>query len=290
MDPRNATDTSVGETEGGGLRRYGLTKAGVGLHVESRIEPRGPVTMAPLSEHLLLVQIGRPSRMTCLRRHRCGPGDASLLPVGFSGSWVDETPRQVLSVRLAPALLRIAADDLGLPPESAGLSLQHHFRDERVEHIVHALEADRAADRPNGRLYTESLGLALAAHLLRHHAAPVEPRSQLSRAQLRRIEDYIEAHLDQNLSLVRLARLVDVSTSHFRTLFKRTIGLPVHQYVIQRRVERAKRLLLEGTLPASQVALEAGFSHQSHMARAMRRHVGVTPTVFARSAPGRSAR
>ena len=74
-----------------------------------------------------------------------------------------------------------------------------------------------------------------------------------------------------------------VSASHLRALFKRTVGTPVHEYVIQRRVERARALLLRGDLPASQVALDAGFSHQSHMARCMRRVLGVTPATIARS-------
>jgi AraC family transcriptional regulator len=71
-----------------------------------------------------------------------------------------------------------------------------------------------------------------------------------------------------------------LSTAHLKTLFRRSMGLPVHAYVIQRRVERAKLLLLRGELPASQVALEAGFAHQSHMARHMRRLLGVTPAVL----------
>ncbi|WP_224249360.1 helix-turn-helix transcriptional regulator [Hyalangium gracile] len=78
--------------------------------------------------------------------------------------------------------------------------------------------------------------------------------------------------------------MVDISASHLKTLFKRSTGLPVHEYVIQRRVERARSLLMRGELPAGQVALEAGFSHQSHMARCMRRVLGVTPkAVMART-------
>jgi AraC family transcriptional regulator len=66
-------------------------------------------------------------------------------------------------------------------------------------------------------------------------------------------------------------------------LFKRSFGVPVHEYVIQRRVERARTLLLRGALPASQVALDAGFSHQSHMARCMRRVLGITPAAIVKS-------
>ena len=92
------------------------------------------------------------------------------------------------------------------------------------------------------------------------------------------------AHLRDDLVLGRLARLAGFSASHFSVLFKRAAGLPVHEYVIQRRVERARTLLLRGDLPASQVALETGFAHQSHMARCMRRLLGLTPTAVLREA------
>ncbi|MCE9670563.1 AraC family transcriptional regulator [Myxococcus stipitatus] len=264
------------------MSRRAEGRAWGGLRVESRTAPPGRVLLTALPEHVLSLHVGPPARLTCHSRQRYVAGDTSLFPEGFSGTWVEEAPRREVRVRLAPALLRSVAEDLGLPPFRATLSLQHRFRDARVEHIVQALEADRASGRPNGRLYTEGLGLALASHLLRHFAAPGATQRPFSPLQARRVRDYIEAHLDQNLSLVRLARVVDLSTSHFRTLFKRTFGLPVHQYVIQRRVERARMLLQEGGLPLAQVALEAGFAHQSHLARHMRRLVGVAPSAFAR--------
>jgi AraC family transcriptional regulator len=95
--------------------------------------------------------------------------------------------------------------------------------------------------------------------------------------QFRRLAAFIEEHLDEDLSIARLAGSAAISASHFKMLFKRTTGMPVHQYVVQRRVERARTLLASGDLSASQVALAAGFAHQSHMARAMRRLLGVTP-------------
>jgi AraC family transcriptional regulator len=130
----------------------------------------------------------------------------------------------------------------------------------------------------------EGLGLALAAHLLGRYTTPHPQPRGLSKPQLRRVTEYIEEHIDQNLSLSRLASVATVSASHLKTLFKRSTGLTVHEYVIQRRVERAKALLLRGELPVGQVALAAGFSHQSHMARWMRRVLGVTPMSVARQA------
>jgi AraC family transcriptional regulator len=100
----------------------------------------------------------------------------------------------------------------------------------------------------------------------------------LSPAQRSRLLDFIESYLDQPLSLQRLARVSGTSASHLKTLFKRSMGVSVHAYVVQRRVARARQLLLAGEMPSSQVALESGFAHQSHMARCIRRLLGVTPS------------
>jgi AraC family transcriptional regulator len=172
------------------------------------------------------------------------------------------------------------------------LEPRHQFRDPQIEHIAWALDADRRAAHGNGTLYTESLGLALAVHLLGRYTSPAGFRRAaarihgrgLSSLQHRRVVAFIEEHLDEDLSIARLAAVTAISASHFKTLFKRTAGVPVHEYVIQRRVERAKTLLSRGDLPASQVALSAGFAHQSHMARAMRRLLGTTPRAIANSA------
>jgi AraC family transcriptional regulator len=115
---------------------------------------------------------------------------------------------------------------------------------------------------------------------------PAPPPGGLSQRQLRVVVEYIEEHLDRDLSLARLARVAGVSASHLKTLFKRSTGQPVHTYVVQQRVHRAATLLARGELPASQIALETGFSHQSHMARCMRRVLGVTPGAVARSRAG----
>ena len=74
-----------------------------------------------------------------------------------------------------------------------------------------------------------------------------------------------------------VAAVAGLSPSHFKSLFRASVGLPVHQYLIRRRVERAKSLLGEGRMPISQIAFETGFAHQSHLARHMRRVLGLSP-------------
>jgi AraC family transcriptional regulator len=99
----------------------------------------------------------------------------------------------------------------------------------------------------------------------------------LARRVAMRVIDYIDAHLDTSLTLAELADVADLSVPHFKVLFRATFDRPVHRYVIEKRIERAKTLLMQGTLPISRIALDCGFAHASHMAHWMKRTLGVTP-------------
>ncbi|WP_438030631.1 helix-turn-helix domain-containing protein [Sorangium sp. So ce233] len=266
----------------------GAPRSRLGMRLEVLTTPAGVISIEAADDHRLKVHAGSPVRGWCgPHRFVCTRGDIDLLPAGYSHAWEEEDAGTSLILHLSPSLLRRAAMDMGRNPDTVGLDPRHQLRDPQVEHIAWALDAERVAGYPSGLLYTESLGLALAVHLLGRAAAPSRSPRGLSRQQLRRVTAYIEEHLDQSLSLERLAGVAEISASHLKTLFKRSTGLPVHEYVVQRRVERAKALLLRGDLPASQVAIEAGFAHQSHMARCMRRVLGVTPTALAGRSPAR---
>jgi AraC family transcriptional regulator len=241
--------------------------------------------LAPLAEHRLKIHAGPPVRGACsVHRFLYTRGDIDIQPPGYSDKWEEYQPNTSLIVHVSCGLLRRAAEQIDLDPGRAVLEVQHQFRDEQIEHIAWALDVDRRSAQPNGSLYTESLGLALAVHLLGRYrlprrdtpVSPIRGRG-LSAVQLRRLVAFIEEHLDEDLSIARLAASTAISASHFKALFKRTTGIPVHRYVIQRRVERARDLLVAGELSTSQVALAAGFAHQSHLARAMRRLLGVAP-------------
>jgi AraC family transcriptional regulator len=103
----------------------------------------------------------------------------------------------------------------------------------------------------------------------------------LPKYKLRAVIDYIREHLDAELSLDHLAAVTHLSPYHFARLFKNSTGLPPHQYVVARRVERAKELLRQRDgLSLADVAVEVGFSSQSHFTRHFKRLVGVTPRRF----------
>jgi AraC family transcriptional regulator len=129
----------------------------------------------------------------------------------------------------------------------------------------------------------------LAVHLIRHVLAPRQPEGgrdgALPRGRLRAVVEYIEEHLDIGLSLEQMARVARLSAYHFARQFKAATGLPPHQFVITRRVERAKHLLQTGTdLSLAEVAAHAGFSDQSQFSHHFKRLVGVTPGQFRISA------
>ncbi|MDB4976854.1 MAG: Transcriptional regulator [Myxococcaceae bacterium] len=251
----------------------------------------GLIELSATQTHRVRVHDGAPTRGACNRQSFLYThGDVDVLPVGFADAWHEQDAGASLLLDVPPALLRRAAEDMGLDPARAGVELRHQIRDPQIEHLARALDAHQRAGSPSGRLYEDCLGLALAVHLLGRYPAPSRSPRGLSKPQLSRLTEFIGAHLDQELSLERLAAVVGISASHLKTLFKHSTGLPVHAYVTQARVQRARALLQGSDLPASQVALEAGFAHQSHMARCMRRVLGVVPTSIARPARSRRER
>ena len=122
-------------------------------------------------------------------------------------------------------------------------------------------------------------GLHLAALLgkpadLAHHP---RIRGGLPPRALRRVREYIEAHLEETISIDALAGIVGLSKYHFARAFKQSEGLTPHDYLLQCRVRRAQELLANTDLPLSEIALASGFSDQSHCARRFRERVGITP-------------
>lgn len=212
------------------------------------------------------------------------PYDFDLVPGGANGVWEDHADCDMVSVRLAPGLLSSTAEALALPGGRAELAPKIGARDPLVEHVVRALMAELQAPAPAGRIYADSLATALTTRLLQNFAAVgFAGRQTLSKPQVRRIVDFVEANLDGELTLDQLAEVAGMSVPHLTTLFRRTMGQSVHAYVMERRVQRARSLLLSGKSTIAQVALETGFAHQSHLARWMRRLLGVTPSEVLRA-------
>jgi len=110
-------------------------------------------------------------------------------------------------------------------------------------------------------------------------------RGGLSPRALRRVKEHIEANIDKRISVDSLAALANLSVCYFVRVFKQSAGVTPHDYVIRRRVERAKALLSATDLSLSEIALMAGFADQSHCARRFREHVSMSPRTYRWSIP-----
>jgi AraC family transcriptional regulator len=132
-----------------------------------------------------------------------------------------------------------------------------------------------------GQLYAETMVTALSVHLMQYYSSRKQNLSEytdgLSKYKLNQVIDYINAHLDKNLSLTELAELAQMSTHYFSQLFKQSTGIAPHQYVIHCRVKRAKELVFQGKISIAEIAQIVGFANQSHLNFHFKRLLGTTP-------------
>jgi AraC family transcriptional regulator len=156
-------------------------------------------------------------------------------------------------------------------------------RDDRLTTLLQAVREEVREGCPSGRLYAESMSLALLAYLAGRYASSRhldDSETPLSRDQKRGLVDYIRANLTSNISVTELAGLVQMSPSHFARVFKASFGVTPYRFVMQERIEGAKDMLASAKLSASQVAMAFGFSSQSHFVKVFRQFTGVTPKQY----------
>jgi AraC family transcriptional regulator len=261
------------------------------VHAEITSFQPGLTQMSPRPYAVMCMHLGPSVEVTCIRsgrvrRGREVAGDLDIVPAETQCSWETKQAGSTLVMTVPQALLRAVATELDLDPAQIELADRFQLRDPQLEHIGWALKADIEAGSPGGRLYRESLGTALAARLLQRHTVRSLPmrdlKGGLSGVKLKQLVAHIEDNLESDLSLVEIAEVAGLSVSHLKTLFRQSTGVPVHQYVLRRRVERAKQLLHDDTLSITQIAFATGFAHQSHLARHMRKILGTTPAAIRR--------
>jgi AraC family transcriptional regulator len=244
-----------------------------------------------MPHHVVGVHVGPPVVARCVtseyRLSRVqAHGDADVIPAGLEGQWTDESDCTILSIWISEPFAARTLNQLDLKPGHARIRPQLQMRDPRFQHLAWALRAELEADECSDPLYAESLCTAMVVRLIDGDvtsASLANKRRTLAPRTTAKIVEFIEDNLDQRLTLDELAALAQLSVPHFKVLFRETLGAPVHRYVIQRRVERAKALLMQGKLSTSQIALDTGFAHQSHMAHWMNRLLGLTPREIAKA-------
>ncbi|MEM7730411.1 MAG: AraC family transcriptional regulator [Pseudomonadota bacterium] len=202
------------------------------------------------------------------------PGDLEL---------VAENPAWECLIELQPdrAIDLMAERFDGALPDLPSYDIRHDHRTFTLAEF--AIDHLRSGDQD--RLYVEGLGIAMMGRAIVGFDREVRPvPTRGTDARVARTIDYAEANLSEPLSIAELAAVAGMSPSWFRDCFRTATGMPVHAYVRERRLQRARRLLtdtprapLAARPSIQQVAHACGFADQSHLTRAFKRRFGVTP-------------
>jgi len=236
--------------------------------------------------HLVLVTLSGGARHQEVRAE-CGhrysgedfSGAVSFVPAGCTRELVmQDVQARWASISLAPDLL-----DEGIGPRALDLPTFTNVRDPFIASLLG--EFTRLADAAQlDASYSEAMALALGHHLARRYgnlrtAGEANAPRRLPAWRMRKVVDYIEAHLDQPISVRELAEQARLSVRHFHRTLRASTGMSPLDFIQARRIERARRRLLEGA-PIAQLSREVGFASPSHFARTFRRWTGRSPAAF----------
>lgn len=219
---------------------------------------------------------------------QCGPGALFTIPRGAEivNTW--DAPVKVDFVLLhRPAVHRLAREVTHSDPEHIEFEGKAGFQDPLLRSLANALHYELDNQSLFGNLLAESITNTIILRLLANYsnAAALKTLStgrRLTPAQMSRVNDYIQAHLDQKISLNDLADCLNISVSHFERLSRATLHCPPYQYVLEQKIERAKLLLCDPRQSIFDVALACGFANQSHFTKHFTRLVGITPALYVR--------
>lgn len=251
------------------------------------------VPIPPL-DHFMIVRysVGQTPMDRCFDAHwtraNCGSGDVSLLTMSEPSHWHWTEQIDVSHVYLSNEMMsRVASDVTERSIAQVRLHDVLRAQDAVLVAITDAITFEAQHRGLGGALYAEALGIQLSVHLLRHYASigfrNPSTRHALSTAQMRKVREYIDAHLHEALSIQELATSVGLGSWTFARQFRAAMGCAPHAFVIEQRVHRAQRLLAHGDLAIKEVAAHCGFSDQAHLNRVIRARLGVTPARLRRA-------
>jgi AraC family transcriptional regulator len=240
--------------------------------------------------HVLILRTGSSSIIDWQEAgHACKavlhPGSVSLLPAGLrrAARVFRPQPGEASVLLIRPAFLQRSIADIARGGR-VNLGFHTELFDAQISRLIESLRADVQAGKPSGRLFAESIALALSAHIVQRYSATQvkleEFRGGLSPPRLKRVLEYIDAHLGDNLELEKLADVAELNLYHFAKVFKQSTGVSPHQHVLRKRIERAKEFLRDPNLSVLEASARTGFVDQSHFSKVFRRVVGITPSEY----------
>ena len=271
----------------------GLGWSSISAELRSHGAAEGPVIVPQYVEICLVV---RGNQDSLVRRTGTGTyqeaipttGAIWLSPAGVAKGIVITAPiPQTMHLYLPSALFERLKDDFNLPAAPMQ-SIRHAVGicDDVIEHIGRSLLAEMADETAASRVYVETASLTLAARLVQKYCdsgtcRPTDTGAQnLDPIRLRRVFEYIEANIKNDITLASLAGIAGYSPFHFARKFALAVGVSPHRYVSRIRLENAMAELAAHNLPLAQIALNAQFSSQASFTRAFRRATDMTPGEF----------
>jgi|SRR5215831_9224857 len=238
-------------------------------------------------EHVLAMMLRHGSievgpRRSSMQRVTFQAGAIGFLP-RHSERWVGSGNQERLLVGISDVALTAASEEL-----RGTVELGHWCKmlDARLTALVKAVNAERIAGFPSGRLFLDSIEQAIAAALVdafEGRNRSVRPlRGGLGPARLRRITELVQGRMEDELSLLEMAQAVDLSPAYFSRMFRKSTGETPHQFVLRNKIERAKEMLGSPAARVLDVAVACGFKTQQHFARVFRHVCGTSPGEYRR--------
>jgi AraC family transcriptional regulator len=239
---------------------------------------------------ILILRSGSPSVIEWREKGRdrmaeLPPGSVSLLPAGLrdAARVFRPLPGVASILQMQPDFVQRAVGEIAKSGK-VELVQRRVLKDAQIARLMESLRADVVAGSTSGRLFGESIAVALSAYVAQKYGTITTKletfRGGLARSRLNRVVEYIHAHLDENLELSTLAEVAGLNVYHFARAFKQSTGESPHQYVLRIRIEHAKKLLHQPQLSVIEASARTGFVDQSHFSKVFRRMVGVAPSEY----------
>ena len=244
--------------------------------------------------HCLLLNLSAPLHLKARfgKRNfegRVRAGEVAIIPAGTSWSCESHSSHlaNTLLLYLRPLFVRNVVKEFDSLYKDLVLTPQIGFQSRHIRHVGMSLLGELNEESVVGRLYADSLATGLAMQLMRRYSSLKDVQighGGMAPHRLRKAIGMIDHHLaveeEGRVELRVIAKEVGMSYFHFSRAFKLSMGMNPTNYIAERRIERAKKLMQETELPISEIALRSGFSSQSHFTTSFRRLAGITPRSF----------
>ncbi|HAY48301.1 AraC family transcriptional regulator [uncultured Thalassospira sp.] len=214
-----------------------------------------------------------------------GPGRCCLMPAFMTSDWLVQGEVELFHLYIPHAAWeRAVVEAFDIEPNAVEVPEKTFFLDPLIEQTVRQAMLPLDWNVPADRMAMSNAGQLLMGHMLRSYSTRRDlgfaVRGGLSPVVKRRVFDFVEAHLDQPLTIEDLAEVADLSAYHFARMFRKTVGEAPHKFVLRQRIERAMEMLRDDRASVAEIALATGFSSQAHLTTRFSHFTGLTPAKY----------